>query len=157
MLSRMFLVYLVVELAAVLALASTIGLGWTVLVVLGTFVVGLAVAGSQIKRQLARLRSGLRTPARNTAVSDGALVALGSVLVVVPGLVSSAVGLLLLLPPTRIVARPLVTALATRTVGRPLLTVTTFGTERRARGDYIDGEVVDVTDAEPPVLPPRAG
>jgi UPF0716 protein FxsA len=151
MLSRMFVVYLVVELAAVVALATTIGLGWTLLVVLGTFVVGLAVAGSQIKRQLARLRSD------QTWVSDSALVAVGSVLVIVPGLVSSAVGLLLLLPPTRVVARPLVTALAARAVGRPLLTVTTFSTARRPRDDYIDGEVVDVTDVEPPVLPPRAG
>lgn len=157
MVSRLFLVYILVELAAVVALASTIGLGWTLLVLLGTFVVGLAVAGSQIKRQLARLRSGLRASAARTAVGDGALVALGSVLVVVPGLVSSAAGLLLLLPPTRVVARPLVTALAARTVGRPLLTVTTFGTARRPRDDYIDGEVIDVTDVEPPVLPPRAG
>ena len=46
------------------ALASTIGFGWTVLALLGTFVVGLALAGSQVKRQIRRLQSGLRPEPR---------------------------------------------------------------------------------------------
>ena len=45
---RLFLVYVVVELAVLVALASTIGFGWTVLLLLGTFLVGLALAGSQV-------------------------------------------------------------------------------------------------------------
>ena len=59
MVSRLFLVYVLVELAVVVALASTIGLGWTLLLLLAAFVAGLALAGSQLKRQLTRLRSGL--------------------------------------------------------------------------------------------------
>ena len=59
MVSRLFLGYAVVELAVVIALASTIGLGWTLLLLLGAFAVGLAVAGSQLKLHLNRLRSGL--------------------------------------------------------------------------------------------------
>ena len=51
----LFWIYVVVELAVVVALASTIGLGWTLLLLLGTFVLGLALAGSQINRQLRRL------------------------------------------------------------------------------------------------------
>ena len=42
-----------------MALASTIGFGWTVLLLLTTFVVGLALAGSQVKRHIRRLQSGL--------------------------------------------------------------------------------------------------
>ena len=42
---RLFLIYALVELAVVVALTSTIGFGWTVLLLLGTFVVGLALAG----------------------------------------------------------------------------------------------------------------
>jgi UPF0716 protein FxsA len=165
MVSRLFLVYVLVELAVVVALASTIGLGWTLLLLLAAFVVGLALAGSQLKRQLARLRSGLTTQQSRLA-TDGVMVALGSVLVVVPGLVTSAAGLLLLLPPTRAAARPLLTAIAVRGLGRgaPLITVTTVGADRyasapRPRGDYIDGEVLDVTDVtdvsavDPPALP----
>jgi len=160
MLSRLFLVYALVELTVVVALASAIGFGWTLLLLLATFLVGVVLAGSQVKHQLIRLRSGLTT-ARATAVSDGALVALGMVLVVVPGLVTSAAGLLLLLPLTRAVARPVLTALAVRGIGRrePLITVATVGANRYATGrrqqrrDFIDGEVIDVTDVEPPALP----
>jgi UPF0716 protein FxsA len=170
MVSRLFLVYVLVELAVVVGLASTIGLGWTLLLLLAAFVVGLALAGSQLKRQFARLRSGLTTQQSQLA-TDGAMVALGSVLVVVPGLVSTVAGLLLLLPPTRAAARPLLTAMAVRGLmssgrGAPLITVTTVGADRyasapRPRGDYIDGEVVDVTDVtdvsavDPPALPRR--
>src|ERR1700761_7376136 len=64
MVSRLFLVYILVELAVVVALASTIGLGWTLLLLLAAFVAGMALAGSQLKRQLTRLRSGLTTGQR---------------------------------------------------------------------------------------------
>ncbi len=148
---RLFLVYVLVELAVVVALVSTIGFGWTFLLVLGTFALGLALAGSQAKRQIQRLQAGLASP--QGAVSDGALVALGTVLTVVPGLVTSALGLLLLLPPTRVAARPAVAALAARGLNRMPLIVTTAGVRPPARGDYIDGEVIDVTDVEPPRLP----
>lgn len=167
MMSRLFPVYALVELAVLVALASTIGLGWTLLLLLAAFVAGLALAGSQLKRQLGRLRSGLTTQQSQLA-TDGAMVALGSVLVMVPGLVTTAAGLLLLLPPTRAVARPLLTAMAVRGIGRraPLITVTTVGADRyasapRPRPDYIDGEVIDVTDVadftevDPPALPGR--
>ena len=162
MVSRLFLVYVVVELAVVVALASTIGLGWTLLLLLAAFAAGLVLAGSQLKRQLTRLRSGLTT-GHSQVAADGVLVALGTVLVVVPGLVTSAAGLLLLLPPTRAAARPALTAMAVRGIGRraPLITVATVGADRyapgpRPRPDYIDGEVLDVTDVtevDPPVLP----
>jgi UPF0716 protein FxsA len=170
MVSRLFLVYVLVELAVVVALASTIGLGWTLVLLLAGFVAGLALAGSQLKRQLARLRNGLTTQQTQLA-TDGVMVALGSVLVVVPGLVTTAAGLLLLLPPTRAAARPLLTAMAIRGLtssgrGAPVITVTTVGADRdgsapRPRGDYIDGEVLDVTDVtdvsavDPPALPRR--
>jgi UPF0716 protein FxsA len=147
---RVFLVYVLVELAVLVALASTIGFGWTVLLLLGTFVLGLALAGSQAKQQIRKLQSGLASP--QGAVSDGLLVALGSVLTLIPGLVTSAVGLLLLLPPTRTAARPVVAALAARGIGRMPLIVN-GSRVREGRGDYIDGEVIDVTDFEPPSLP----
>jgi UPF0716 protein FxsA len=165
MVSRLFLVYAVVELLVVVGLASSIGLGWTLLAVLVAFAAGMAVAGSQLKLQFTRLRSGLGADQSRLA-SDSALIALGSLLVVVPGLVTSAAGLLLLLPPSRAAARPVLTALATRGVGRrfPLITVATAGADRyarRAQPDYIDGEVLDVTDVtdvsgvKPPALPLR--
>jgi UPF0716 protein FxsA len=156
MVSRFFLVYVVVELLVVVGLASTIGLGWTLLAVLVAFAAGLAVAGSQLKRQMSRLFDS----DQSRFATDSAVVALGSLLVVVPGLATTAAGLLLLLPPSRAAARPVLTALAARGVGRrfPLITVGTVGADRyarRAQPDYIDGEVIDVSGVEPPALPLR--
>jgi UPF0716 protein FxsA len=140
---RLFLLYVVVELAVLVALTSTIGFGWTVLLLLGTFVVGLALAGSQLKRHIRRLQSGLTAANVQGAAADSVLVAVGTVLVAIPGLASSVLGALLLLPPTRAVARPMVAAMAAR---RMPLVVSTVGTPAAGRGDYIDGEVIDVTD-----------
>jgi UPF0716 protein FxsA len=161
MAKRLFALYVLVELAAVIALAYAIGFGWTVLLLLGTFAVGLAVAGSQATRQLQRLRSGLATP--QGAATDGVLIALGSVLTIVPGFVTSVLGLALLLPPTRVVARPAVMALAARGLGRMPLLVTSPGSYqpypsepyRASRRDYIDGEVIDVTEDVTVVDRPR--
>lgn len=154
---RLFLVYVLVELAVVVALATTIGFGWTLLLVIGTFVLGLVLAGSQLKRQMRRLQTGLLSP--QGAVTDGALVALGTVLTIVPGLVTSALGLLLLLPPARAVARPAVMALAARRLIRVPLIVSTVGgaayQRTGASGEYVDGEVIGVTEVEPPRLPRR--
>lgn len=155
MVSRLFLAYVVLELAVVVALASTIGLGWTLLLLLAAFAAGLAVAGSQLKLQLNRLRAGLNADQPKLA-ADGMAVAFGTLLVVMPGLLTSVAGLLLLLPPTRAAARPVLSALAVRGLGRrvPLITVSGLGGYRRPPPpDYIDGEVIDVTEVHPPAVP----
>jgi UPF0716 protein FxsA len=155
---RLFLLYMVVELAVIVALASTIGFGWTVLALLATWLVGLTLAGSQVKRHFRRLQSGLNAATVQGAAADSVLVALGTVLVVIPGLASSVAGSLLLLPPTRAAARPLVTAMAARRA--PLIAAAGaagaagWGYTAAGRGDYIDGEVIDVRDD--PVVEPQA-
>jgi UPF0716 protein FxsA len=157
MVSRLFLIYVVAELAVVVALASTIGFGWTLLLLLGAFAAGLALAGSQLKLQVNRLRSGLSSDQPKLA-ADSMAVALGTLLVVMPGLVTSVAGLLLLLPPTRAAARPLLSAMAVRGLGRriPLITVSGVGAYNHPpRTDYIDGEVIDVTEVDPPALRPE--
>lgn len=120
MAKRLFLVYALVELAVMVVLVATIGFGWTVLLLLAAFVVGLALAGSQARRQLRKLSGGLTAASAQGAVTDSLLVALGTVLVVVPGLASSVLGAVLLLPPTRAAARPVLTAMAAKRV--PLVT-----------------------------------
>lgn len=149
---RMFLIYFLVELAVVVGLVSTIGFGWTVLAIMVTFVVGVALAGSQVARHIARLQSALNARSASGALAtDSALVALGAVLVVIPGLASSALGALLLLPPTRRVARPVATALVGRKLAAtPLVMTYPAGFPRRQgpAGDYVDGEVIDVVDVQ---------
>ncbi|MEB3021937.1 FxsA family protein [[Mycobacterium] crassicus] len=154
---RMFLVYVVVETAAVAALIWAIGFGWTTLLLLGAFLAGLALSARQVRSQFSRLRSG----ASQAALADSGLIAAGTVLVAVPGPVTTVVGLLLLTPPTRTLGRPILASLATVGLGRytPLVTAAAVGrrwyTNRRAtdpQRDYIDAEVVDVIDADPPAL-----
>lgn len=157
---RLFLLYAVIEIAVLVGLVSAIGLGWTLLVVLAIFVLGLALAGSQLTRQLRRLRGGLTATTAQGAVTDSALVALGTVLVVVPGLASSVLGAVLLLPPTRAAARPVVTALAARGLGRRVPLVVLGGPVGAPhagprRRDYIDGEVIDVVDSAQPAVERR--
>ncbi len=160
MLSRLLLIYAVVELAAIIALVSTLGWGWTLLILLGTSLLGWGVvapmAGSQLVHQLGQLRSGLTDP--RSAVSDGALVSLAAVLVLLPGLVSTAFGLLLMVPRVRSLAGPGLAAIALRGLRRRMPLVS-YATAYRAESDsgdgrdYIDGEVVDVRDLKPPALP----
>ena len=160
MLRWLLLIYAVVELAVIIALVSTIGWGWTLLVLLVSFLLGWGLlapmAGSHLIRQIGQLRSGLREP--RSALSDGALVTLATVLVLVPGLVTTAFGLLLLVPPIRSIAGPGLTAIGIRGLRRvPLVSYTTAFTDSR-RGysgegrDYIDGEVIDIRDFDPPAL-----
>jgi UPF0716 protein FxsA len=146
MVMRTFLVYALVELAVLAALTWSIGLGWTLLVLLATSVVSVALAGSQVKRQLARLQRGRTSP--QGAVADGMLVALGTFLVFIPGLVTTALGALMLMPPTRGAMRPLAGTLLTRGIARRVgvVNLTAPGGRRFAPagyGDYIDGEVID--------------
>jgi UPF0716 protein FxsA len=135
MVMRLFLLYVVVEMAVIVALTATIGFGWTVLALVGAFVLGLALAGSQLRRQLTALQQRLRDP--GTQVTDSALVALGSVLVFIPGLVTSLIGLLMLAPPTRSLMRPVAAAVTARAMARGVV-------HMPPRRQYVDGEVVDV-------------
>jgi UPF0716 protein FxsA len=157
MVRRLLLVYAVVELAVIIALVSTIGWGWTLLALLATFILGWGLfapmAGSHLIRQLAGLRSGLNEP--RSAVNDGAMVTLATILVLVPGLVTTALGMLLMVPPIRAVAGPGFTAIAVRGLQRrvPLVTARM---PRGGRGDYIDAEAYDVTDVDVIDVEPRA-
>ena len=151
----LFLLYVIVEVSALVALTSAVGIGWTIIAVLAAFVAGLILAGSQARRAVDQLRRGVRSP--GGAVADGALIALGTIAVMIPGLVSSVIGLLMLLPPTRAVLRPVLTLVAARQLSRraPLITVipTGYGAfqgaqTRASTVDYIDGEVIDVSDEQ---------
>jgi UPF0716 protein FxsA len=162
MVSRLLLVYAVVELAAIFALVWAVGWGWTLLSLLVTFVLGWGllapIAGSQLIRDIGQMRSGLKEP--RTTLGDGALVTVATGLVLVPGLVTTVLGTLLLLPPVRAAAGPGLTGIALRGLQRraPLVGYPTTFTDFRPNSagdgrDYIDGEVIDVHDFEPPALP----
>lgn len=143
---RYVALYVAVEFLAVVLMVWAIGVGRTLLVLAAGFVVGVVLAGSQLKGQVGAIRQRRRTP--QGAVADGVLVGLGSFLVFLPGLVSTVAGALMLAPPTRAAMRPLAAGLLDRGIMRTVGSVNFTRFERPAGyGDYIDGyidgEVVD--------------
>ena len=142
------LLYLVVEIVALVALGSAIGLGWTLLVLLAGSVIGLWLArreGVRAAQALADAVNNRRVPTNE--ITDGMLVAAGGVLLFLPGLVTDLAGLLLVLPPTRaLVRRRLVRAAEKRS---PELRTARI----RSQAPVVDGEVVDGEVVEPDEAP----
>ncbi|WP_225731747.1 MULTISPECIES: FxsA family protein [unclassified Nocardia] len=137
----LFVLYVVVELAALFAVGAWLGVVPAILLLIAGSATGMLLIGSQGRRVFEQFRrAGRGEIPPGTAVADGALVAAGGFLMFVPGLVTSVAGLLLLLPPTRFLVRPLVTAFAARRFGRLVTASVPY------RGVVIDGdEIVDAT------------
>ncbi|MGY1696133.1 MULTISPECIES: FxsA family protein [unclassified Geodermatophilus] len=106
------------EIAVFVLVASWIGVGATVLAALATTVLGWALLARQMKDLAALHRSQARggTLQRGLTASDAGLVAVGGVLMVLPGFLGDLVGLLCLLP----VTRPLVRAAVGRGIAARL-------------------------------------
>ncbi len=134
--------YALVELTAFALLIWGFGLGWALVVVAATFMVGVLLAASGLKGQVGAMRRARRDP--HGAVADTALVGVGSFLVFLPGVVSTAAGVLMLAPPTRSAMRPIAATLVSRGVMRGMRSVNPdrFTGTRPSRRDYIDGEVL---------------
>lgn len=101
-----FLFYVIAEVVAVWAVGSALGVFATIGLLLAGAVLGSWLArreGSRAARAfLATARAG--RPA-HAEITDGMLIALGGLLILLPGFVSDLAGFLLLLPPTRAVFR----------------------------------------------------
>ncbi|MGY1739721.1 MULTISPECIES: FxsA family protein [unclassified Blastococcus] len=97
-----------VEVVVFVLVANWIGLGATILLTLATSALGLLLLGRQGTRALAELRERAeeRRPA-GRALGDAGLVAVGGLLMLLPGFLGDLVGLLCLLPPTRPLVRGL--------------------------------------------------
>ncbi|WP_067666512.1 FxsA family protein [Nocardia miyunensis] len=138
----LFALYLVVEIAALVVVGHFIGVFATILLLIACSGLGLILVRSQGRRVFDQFRRASRGEiAPGTAVADGALVTLGAVAMFVPGLVTSVVGLLLLLP-TRRLLRPVVSAFATRRIDRLTMAAGYRGTVVDPAGDVVDGVVV---------------
>ena len=96
----------IVEIAVLIGIGQVIGLGWTLLLMLVTSFIGgwlLRKEGSKAWRAF-QADLAERKPPGNTA-TDGLLVLIGGIFMLVPGFVSDAIGLFFILPPTRRLAR----------------------------------------------------
>lgn len=105
----------VVEVVLIVVVAHLVG-GWTTLLLL---LAGGVLGAWLVRREGARTLRSMSAAVRSGGVpahelSDAAFVLVGGVLILVPGFLTDLVGLVLVLPVTRPLARRLVVALAAR-------------------------------------------
>lgn len=144
-----FLVWPLVEIALFVTVGSALGLGLTLLVVLGTGLLGVAILRGQGMQSAGRLRQSMAS-LRNPLAMAGSdmLRMLAGVLLVLPGFLTDVLGLLLLIPAVRLVLIGLVVrrfGVASMQSDQPV---------RRADGIIIDGEF---TEVEPDETRPPSG
>ena len=165
----LFIVFIavpLVEIAVLIKVGQLIGVLLTILIIIGTAILGLFVMRGtgfgMITRASQAVAAG-RTPVE--PVVDGAFLMFAGLLLISPGLVADTIGLMLLVPPLRqLIARVLVGGLAKS--GN--LHVTVFGQRGpKAKGDgppgaaepeegtIIDGEFKRLDDREPRDKPRR--
>src|SRR5918992_5221491 len=105
----LFIAVPLIELYVILEVGDAIGVVWTILILAADSVLGSLLLRSQGRAVWRRFNEELATgrmPHRE--VVDGVLVIFGGALLITPGFVTDIVGLVLLIPPTRVVVRRLV-------------------------------------------------
>jgi len=154
LLALVFLVVPIAELYVIVQVAGGIGIPETILLLIAISVVGAwlaRIAGLGVLNRLQRTVRAGKVP--SAELVDGGLVLFAGALMIAPGFLSDALAILLLLPPTRAVARNAVLR-RIRLGGGPFRVVTTPAGPR-GRGTATDGEVWDVDGWEDP--PDRPG
>ena len=153
------------ELWAVVAVASQIGIGSTLLLLVLISAMGVWLVrreGVVVWRRVnAEVQAG-RAPAKQLV--DGAMILLGGSLLIVPGFITDVIGLLLLLPPTRALLRPAVLAwIGRRRAVSGVVFSSTIGSDGRVRttgqsfgstGEAPFAEVIEVEVDEPRSIDP---
>jgi len=133
-----FIAVPIIEIYVIIQVGQVIGAWWTIALLIADSIFGswlIRREGSRAWRGLnSALESG-RMPA--TELADGALILVGGTLMLSPGFVTDAFGILMILPFTRPVARRMLTRVVTRRLlnaGRP---------GPGPQGPVVRGEVID--------------
>jgi UPF0716 protein FxsA len=136
----LFIVVPIAELAVVIQVGQTIGVWWTVAILVLDSIVGSVLMRAQGRTAWRRFNDAIaagKVPARE--VLDGALVIFGGLLLLTPGFITDFLGLLLLIPPTRALVRAV---LARRLTHRMVASMSRPPVARN--DDIVDGTAVDV-------------
>ena len=140
-----FIVMPIAEIYVIIQVGQVIGPWWTIALLVADSIFGAWLVRREGGRAWRAMRSALdsgRMPTKE--LSDGALILVGGTLMLAPGFVTDAFGILLILPFTRPVFRRLLTGLVTR---RLVVMGTAPGRTHRPapgpQGPVIPGEVVD--------------
>ena len=148
----LLIVWPIAEIYVMVLVSQAIGFFWMLTLVFLSAVAGILVLRHRGRVHWQRLRGAVserRPPAREAF--DGVMITTGAALLIIPGFITSGIGLLLLFPPTRYLVRIVVFFLfasrfkvATTTA---TWTATGYNRYRSGRQSYdMDGEAVDVTD-----------
>jgi UPF0716 protein FxsA len=130
-----FIVVPLVELYVIIQVGQAIGVLPTIGLLFLDSVLGAVLLRSQGRAVWRRFNLALaegRVPARETF--DGAMVIFGGALLLTPGFVTDAFGLLLLIPPTRAAIRRVLTGFAKRRIRAGRAVFWTYDTYRGTRG-----------------------
>jgi UPF0716 protein FxsA len=133
-----FIVVPILEIYVIIQVGQVIGAWWTILLLIADSIVGSWLIRREGRRAWLALTTALqsgRMPA--TELADGGLILVGGTLMLSPGFVTDAVGILLVLPFTRPIARRFLS----RVVARRLLEARRPGPG--TQGPVVRGQVVD--------------
>ncbi len=128
----LFIAVPILELYVIIEVGGLIGVLPTLALLLAMSLLGAALLRHQGRGAWRRFNGAIaerRFPGRE--VADGVMITIGGALLLTPGFITDAVGLLLLLPPTRAIARRLLRAYA----GRRLVVVGVGSARAAGRGD----------------------
>lgn len=150
LLALAFVVVPLAEIYVIIQVGQVVGPWWTILLLIAAGIVGswlMKREGGLAWRALRDALSQGRMPARELA--DGILILVAGTLMLTPGFLSDVVGVFLILPVTRPVARRLLTRLVTRKLIGPAGPAYSTpsrsrqGAAQRPGDDVIPGEVID--------------
>jgi len=162
LLVALFIAVPILELWVIIEVGGLIGVLPTLALLLVLSLLGATLLRHQGRGAWQRFNAALaerRFPGRE--VADGLLITIGGALLLTPGFITDAVGLLLLVPPTRAIARRLLRAY----LGRRLVVVGVGGmrgpgpgaghgsAEPPPRRDYDFDSTAEEIDGEDPQLP----
>jgi len=155
----LFVVVPIIELFVIIQVGGAIGVLPTIALLVADSILGAMLMRSQGRIAWGRFNAALaegRIPHRE--VLDGALVIFGGALLLTPGFVTDVLGIILLLPPTRVlvhtlVARRLLPHIVITRFGAPAAAAA--GTARRGGPRRRPGGGADVEGTATEVDPPR--
>jgi UPF0716 protein FxsA len=94
--------YIILEMTLLITLGRALGLFWTLALVLGAGFAGAWLARREGLRSSLRLQRQMAAGALPASeLTDGVLIAIAAVLLIIPGVLGDVIGLALLFPPTR--------------------------------------------------------
>ncbi|MBN8866813.1 MAG: FxsA family protein [Solirubrobacterales bacterium] len=148
----LLIIWPIAELFVMVQVADWVGFFWMLFLLFASAVAGILVLRHRGRAHWRRFRGAIderRAPAKEAF--DGVMITVGALLLIIPGFITSVLGLFLLFPPTRFLIRlAALTLFASKF--KVAATTATWGTTgynryRSGRQSYdFEGEAVDVTD-----------